>query len=64
MAERSVDDVYGALGGEAAHALLAKALTDGLDSIENPPPALVELFDKFETVRPGSGSTPRNPARC
>ncbi|MCZ4652354.1 oxygenase MpaB family protein [Gordonia amicalis] len=50
VAERFVDEVYGTLGPEAARALLDKALTDGLDSIENPPPALVELFEEFETV--------------
>ncbi|WP_168701040.1 oxygenase MpaB family protein [Gordonia paraffinivorans] len=50
VAERFVDEVYGSLGPEAARALLDKALTDGLDSIENPPPALVELFREFETV--------------
>lgn len=50
VAERFVDEVYGTLGPEAARTLLDKALTDGLDSVENPPPALVELFEEFETV--------------
>ncbi|GAB86535.1 hypothetical protein GORBP_075_00370 [Gordonia rubripertincta NBRC 101908] len=50
VAERFVDEVYGTLGPEAARTLLDKALTDGLHSVENPPPALVELFEEFETV--------------
>ncbi|WP_238419751.1 oxygenase MpaB family protein [Gordonia sp. 'Campus'] len=50
VAERFVDEVYGTLGGDAARALLDKALTDGLDSIPDPPAALVELFEEFETV--------------
>ncbi|MFC9982014.1 oxygenase MpaB family protein [Gordonia sp. NPDC127522] len=50
VAERFVDEVYGTLGGEAARALLDQALTDGLDSIDDPPPALVDLFEEFETV--------------
>lgn len=50
VAERFVDEVYGTLGGETARALLDQALTDGLDSISDPPPALVDLFEEFETV--------------
>ncbi|MBD0862716.1 DUF2236 domain-containing protein [Gordonia sp. zg691] len=50
VAERFVDEVYGTLGPEAARALLDQALTDGLDSIDNPPPALVELFEEFDEV--------------
>ncbi len=50
VAERFVDEVYGTLGGEAARALLDQALTDGLDSIDDPPPALVDLFEEFEMV--------------
>lgn len=50
VAERFVDEVYGELSGEAARALLDKALTEGLDSIEDPPPAMVALFEEFETV--------------
>ncbi|MDL9937229.1 oxygenase MpaB family protein [Gordonia sp. ABSL1-1] len=50
VAERFVDEVYGSLGGDAARALLDQALTEGLDSIENPPPALIALFDEFDTV--------------
>lgn len=50
VAERFVDEVYGELGAPAARALLDKALTDGLDSIEDPPPAMVALFDEFETI--------------
>jgi len=50
VAERFVAEVYGTLGGEKARAMLDQALTEGIDSIENPPPAMVELFEEFETV--------------
>ncbi|MFZ2510906.1 MAG: oxygenase MpaB family protein [Gordonia sp. (in: high G+C Gram-positive bacteria)] len=50
VAERFVAEVYGSLGGEQARALLDQALTDGLTSVEDPPAAMVALFDEFETV--------------
>ena len=50
VAERFVDEVYGELGAPAARALLDKALTEGLDSIDNPPTAMKALFEEFETV--------------
>jgi hypothetical protein len=50
VAERFVDEVYGELGAGSARALLDAALTHGIDSIDNPPPAMVALFEEFETV--------------
>ena len=50
VAERFVDEVYGEHGPQAARAMLDKALTEGLDAVENPPPAMVALFEEFETV--------------
>ncbi|GED96368.1 oxygenase MpaB family protein [Gordonia crocea] len=50
VAERFVGEVYGSLGGEQARALLDEALTNGIDSLDNPPPAMVELFAEFEEV--------------
>ncbi|PZU00067.1 MAG: DUF2236 domain-containing protein [Gordonia sp. (in: high G+C Gram-positive bacteria)] len=50
VAERFVDEVYGELGAPAARALLDKALTEGLDSIEDPPAAMKALFEEFEAV--------------
>ena len=51
VAERFVDDVlYGEIGMEQGRAMLKRALDDGLDSIENPPPSMVELFTEFEQV--------------
>lgn len=51
VAERFVDEVfYGDIGPTAAREMLKKALAEGLDSIENPPPSMVALFDEFETV--------------
>ncbi len=50
VAERFVAEVYGSLGGEQARALLDQALTEGIGSIEDPPPAMVELFREFEEV--------------
>ncbi|MCF8571257.1 DUF2236 domain-containing protein [Gordonia sp. HY002] len=51
VAERFVDEVlYGEIGMEEGRAMLKRALADGLDSIENPPPSMVELFTEFEQI--------------
>lgn len=50
VAERFVAEVYGSLGGEAARTVLDQALTEGIDSVPNPPPAMADLFAEFETV--------------
>lgn len=51
VAERFVDEVFhGAIGSEAGRAMLKQALDHGLDSIENPPEAMVALFREFEDV--------------
>lgn len=51
VAERFVDEVlYGEIGMVQGRAMLKRALADGLDSIENPPPSMVELFAEFEQI--------------
>ena len=51
VAERFVDEVlYGEIGMEKGREMLKKALADGLDSIEDPPPSMVELFNEFEQI--------------
>ncbi|WP_280420385.1 oxygenase MpaB family protein [Nocardia carnea] len=51
VAERFVAEVLrGADGRENGRRLLDTALSDGIDSITDPPPAMRALFDEFETV--------------
>ena len=51
VAERFVDDVFfGPDGYSAGRRLLDRALEHGIDSIEDAPPAMRELFAEFETV--------------
>ena len=49
LAEHFVDEVY-QNDPKAGRALLDRALTEGLGSIENPAPSMHALFDEFETV--------------
>ncbi|WP_137875023.1 oxygenase MpaB family protein [Rhodococcus sp. Q] len=49
LAEHFVDEVY-ENDPKAGRALLDRALTEGLGSIENPAPSMHALFDEFETV--------------
>lgn len=51
VAERFVDEVYhGETGPTKTRRLLNRALTDGIDSLENAPASMRELFAEFETV--------------
>lgn len=50
VAEAFVDEVYlGELGPKAGRAMLDQALAHGVESIPDAPPALLRLFEEFET---------------
>lgn len=51
VAERFVDEVYhGETGPRQTRLMLNKALTDGIDAIDEVPESMRALFDEFETV--------------
>ena len=51
VAERFVDEVYhGETGPRRTRQMLDKALTDGIDSLDEVPESMRALFDEFETV--------------
>jgi hypothetical protein len=51
IAEAFVDEVFfGPLGPRKGRALLDRAIDHGIDSLDDPPPAMRRLFDEFERV--------------
>ncbi|WP_327144341.1 oxygenase MpaB family protein [Nocardia sp. NBC_01327] len=51
VAEAFVDEVYlGDIGPKAGRALLDRALAHGIDSVPDPPPTLIRLFEEFESA--------------